>query len=274
MRRGVGLGATVVAVVGIVVCLVLVVGVWLARGSVIERVDTIVGTVDRHLVRADVALGELSRTIESVRGRVQQLQARAVGLAQNGPLDGPAIDALTTAVDRQIGDDLRSLREGYVSFRERVEAAADSADERRRLLPFLRVPDLKTEVAQALDRGMDELEASVRELRASLDDRQGPLDQVAQRIALRLERLDERIGALSTAVTTVQARLSEARDTLPAAEAAVAQWVTVATVVLTLLFAWGAFLHVVLFAQGRAWVRTPPPSPQMPAPATVAGPVA
>jgi uncharacterized protein YoxC len=265
MKRGFGLVATVGAVVGIIVSLALVVGVWIGRGAVNERVGLIVGAIDTHVERAASTLDELTIRIDGLHSRVQQLQARAERLAQDGALDGQAVDALATAIERELGDDLQRLRETYVALRERVEAGVDSVQRARRFLPFIPLPDMPTDLLQGFDQRMQELDASLQELRATLDAREGPINEIASRVAGRLGQLDERIGALSALVGSLQSRLAEIRSTLQAAEATARYWVTVVTVVLTVLFVYGGLLHLSLFAHGRAWMRTPREPIQTPA---------
>jgi hypothetical protein len=152
-----------------------------------------------------------------------------------------------------------------VALRERVEAGVDSVRRARQLLPFLPLPDMPTDVLQGLDQRMQELDESLQELRATLDARDGPIDEIARRLANWLEQLDERVGTLSALVGSLQSRLAEIRIMLQVAEVSAQDWVTVATVVLTVLLVYGGLLHLSLLAHGWAWMRTPREPVQTPA---------
>ena len=161
-------------------------------------------------------------------------------------------------IERQIGDDLQRLREAYVALRERVEAGVDSVRRARQLLPFLRLPDMPTDVLQGLDQRMQELDVSLQELRATLDARDGPHRRDR-------ESAGEPATGSSTSASARSRRWSgrfshdwqRSVSRCKKLEATAQGWVTMATVVLTVMLVYAALLHLSLFAHGRAWMRTP-----------------
>lgn len=261
-RRIIGLIGMIVAVLGIVLSIILIGVTWYGQGVINRQVALLISGVDGGLVRIDGIVGQLNTQIQSVQSRITQVSEDATRASQSGTLDQAVVNRLASRIDRDIGSDYARVRELYGSLSERVAALIDLAD-RLRAIPFVSIPDIPTEQLQAVDQRLREFDATMLALQNDLATPNLGVSDAVGRIGERTAKLAEQIGTLTTALTTFQGRLSDIRTALSQTVATVQGWITLASVLLTLLWLYLGFLHVVLFLQGRRWYR---PAPAAPAP--------
>jgi hypothetical protein len=243
------------AVIGIVVSLAMIVGIWIGRGAVNAELASLSAGLDGRLQRVDAALDVVTRRLVSARGRVDQASTNAMQLGQ-GAADGPVVDALRETTDR-LADEYADMRESFAVAREGILDTRELLDRVRQRFPRLPIPELPGDRIVALDQRVRGLNASLAELRAELSARQGPVERLRDRVVAGLNNLEAGIGEITAGVRDVNVRVNEARTSLAETEATAERWVTVGAIVATLLSLYGVLLNLCLFVVARAWFRRP-----------------
>jgi methyl-accepting chemotaxis protein len=248
------------AVIGIVISVALIVGIWMGRGAVNSELASISAGIDGRLQRVDAALDQLSRRLERAQGRVDGASTVAMKLGEGPVADGPLADALRETTD-QLADDYADMRDSFATAREGINAASDLLDWVRQRFPMLPIPRLPGDLVQALDQRLTELNASVTQLRTELSTRQGPVERLGDRVGAALNNVATKIGEVASQVRSVQARINDARTTLVETQATAERWVTVGAILASLFNLYGILVNLCLFVVARAWFRPPSAMP-------------
>jgi hypothetical protein len=268
MMRALGLLAMVVGVLGGLVCLALVGATWFGRGVANEHVADAVARLDAQLQEAITAIDQANMAVGDARTRLQQFAVQARQLAQSPTLGQQAADALRRNLNEQLGDDIARVRESFTRLRERAQTFNELVTLVDRMLPGVDLPSLPVDELQGIDRQLSQLDIDLAALRGDPAADPRPIANVLQDLAARVERLDARLEALSTALLGFTGRLNNARAAVERVGATVRGSVTLSAALVTLLWLYGLLLHVVLFLSGLRWFRIRP----SPAPALAAGP--
>jgi hypothetical protein len=109
-------------VVGIVVSLVLIVGLVLGRGTVVDRVDQLAARVDDGLAKASPVLETASTRVSEVSARVGELVLAAEARAAD---PGPAAEKVQALLEKanELSDRYLALRASYAEARDRIANA-------------------------------------------------------------------------------------------------------------------------------------------------------
>ena len=253
-----GIGMTL-AVIGIVLSVATIVGIWIGRGAVNDQLDSIGAGIDGRLQRVDAGVGQIGNRLEMAQGRVNQASVNAAQLGQ-GSADAPVADALRETTDR-LADDVADMRESLASAREVISDTRELLDWVRQRFPILPIPELPGDRLQALDQRVRNLQAAVIQLRTELSTRQGPAERLRDRVVAAMNNVATSIGEMASQVSDVNARVNDARTSVAEPLATVERGVTMAAIVASLLCLYGVLLNLCLFVVARAWFRPPAPMP-------------
>jgi hypothetical protein len=257
-RRTLGAAAQVAGVIGIVVCLLAVVGVVLGRGWAVGTVDEVATGIDSQVARADPLLATATRRageVSDVVDGIVALAGRAAAEANPGPAFVEDVRARVAALSERY----MQLRTEYAQFRERIVSAGDTLETLDGLVPAISLPQGPREALQDIDARMQELDARVTEVLDFLASNPvaSAIRDWASSIAERVRGIADRIDRVEAAIALVQQRSVSLREEV-AAKADTAQGVitlgSVGTIVLLLYL---ALVHAALFAYGAALRRGP-----------------
>jgi hypothetical protein len=223
--------------VGLVFCLILALGILWGRGWLADQVDGVFDSIDQSVGRGTTIVAQTTGRLEE---RVADIDVLLTDLAQV-----TGIAAVPQAVaDRaaSIAERFAQIRDGWVAFRARIDAALETLAHLDRALPFIDLPTGPTEELAALDQRIEEIGASVDRLRAGAATTvQGVVDGAT---ALRgvVGGVADVAGRLETGLAAVQDRVDRARSTIETV-----MWLT--TAILLLLVAYIALLNVLIIRQ-------------------------
>jgi hypothetical protein len=249
-RRDRTLGAVgqVAGTVGILVCIVLVVGVVVGRSWLLGRVDSIQGRVDAGLVRAETLIDNTSARISEVSGRVGAVTDAATAIASS-PNPAPALTEALLAQLSGVSDRYLALRASYADVRETAVGVLDRLNTLDALLPFFSVPQGPVDALSSLDARLQELDAAMMQVLTTPG--AGAVNAVAGAVA-------EKTTAIITALTNLNAKLADGKVRLESLRGDVAAtadqvgwYVTLVSFLLLVLLVYIAFLHWLLFRVGR-----------------------
>ncbi|HEY4754297.1 MAG TPA: hypothetical protein VIH37_13500, partial [Candidatus Limnocylindrales bacterium] len=242
--RVLGTAGQVVGVIGIVVFLALVVAVLLGRGWAVDRTDEFAGTVDGALAQGVTLVDTASTRVSEVSGRVGAVVDAANALAAN-PNPAPGLSEALSAQLQPIQDRYLALRSTYTDVKTTVVSAFDRLQTLDRILPFISIPQGPVDALQAVDAKVQTIDANVSALFTTPGS--GAVNAIAAGVATRasnlqtgLESITTNLDDLSARITTLQAKVQDKADQAKL-------MITLAAIVLMLLFVYLAFLHWVLF---------------------------
>jgi uncharacterized protein involved in exopolysaccharide biosynthesis len=251
--RIIGWLAMVIAVLGVVLSLLLAGGVWLVRPEVEERVDAVIAAGQDALGKAGELVVSVNEGVGQASARAAEVEAQANEVAQNGPLE-QLLAALRSRIEDLIGTPYQDVRSRYAAFRERVFAVADALDRLDKALPGVELPGVVIDAFESIDQRLVEFDTRVSGLSARLDELAEPriapeVAQIASEVQAELDAVQDRLAAVGESIDAAEARLAQLEED-------VAQWLTIGSVVVTILGLYLAGLHVLLFRQGQRWAGT------------------
>jgi len=243
--RVVGSIGQVVGVVGIVVCLLLVIGVIVWDGWAVGTVDDVAAAVDAKIAKAEPLLDQASAKVGEISGRVSTVADIAAGIAADPSPGGAVADALRAGL-ATVSDRYQTLRSNYAGVRESVQSVVDRLQTLDRLVPAISIPQGPTDALAALDARLQEFDAKVSGL-ITIDPGQGPVNQAAAAIAQKAGEIDARITDLQGGIGDVQQRVSALRTKLSDTSGTIKLGITLGAFGSILLLFYLALLHWVLF---------------------------
>lgn len=243
--RILGTTGQVVGVVGIVVCLLLVVGVIFGRVWAIGTVDDVDEAVDAQIVRTGPLLDKAQGIVGEVSGRLGTVADIAAGIAANPSPSGDVAQTLRSAL-AGFSERYQGLREGYADVRETVVSVIDRLQTLDRLVPGFPVPQGLVDALAAFDARIKEFDAKANDLIA-IEPGEGPVNQAAGRISEAATGLDANVQEIQDGIGNVEQQITELRTRLSDSAGTIKLGITLGSVGAILVLLYLAFLHWILF---------------------------
>ena len=250
-RRILGGAAQVAGVIGIVVCLLSVVGAVIGRGWAVDTVDDVATGIDSQVARAEPLLATGADKIGQVSGIVDSIVVASAALAADPSPNPGLLDDLR----EKVGDlEARYLemRAQYAQLREQILSASNLLTTLDRLAPTLSLPQGPGETLQPIDGWIREIDTRMAEIVNFLASNplQSAVREWASSIAERVSGVAERVDRVEAAIAQVQPRLTALRADLAAKADRTANVITLGAFGLVLLLLYLTLVHVVLFVHG------------------------
>jgi hypothetical protein len=241
----------VVAIVGIVVCVLLAVGVLLGRGWVVDKVDVVAASIDDGLAKVPPLLDRADDGVTRVQERITIVGDAATAVAAAASEPPPIVQRFQAAL-AGVSERYVPLRESYADARARIVSVNDRLETLDRLLPGISLPQGPSDTLVALDTRVQALDdkvmaiLTVNEGATRVSDAATAVAGKTQDAVTSLDEVKTGISDLETRLVETQARVASKFDTVNTA-------ITIVALILILLLAYLAALHVVLYrwAGGR-----------------------
>jgi hypothetical protein len=273
MRRDRVLGAVgqVAGVIGIVACILLIIGVVMGRNWLIGTVSDVQDRIDVGLVRAETLVDNASTRVSEVSGRVGAVSDAAAAVAAK-PNPAPALTEFLLTQLSGVSDRYLALRSSYTDVRETAVATLDRLNTLDRMLPFLSIPQGPVDALASLDQRFQQLDASIMQVLSIPG--AGAVDAVATAVAAKADAIQTSLNDLTAKMADGKARLESLRGRIADKADQFSSIVTIATVVMILFLVYFVFLHWLLFHTGRTLWRGAMVTAQVELSATVEPPAA
>jgi hypothetical protein len=252
--RIVGWLAAILGVIGLVICLVIAIGVWLVRPDIVTRVDHIASIAIEGLDQAAALSVDASDLTVEVGERLDTVASTAQQVSENPILDaavdrllGGAITNLVSGPWNQVQDRLGGMRERVVTLSSVVQGL-DSA------IPFIELPGVATAFVDDVDARWTTLDERVQEMETIASEGVGTAER-AGRIAQAATEASERLAAVNVALGEVHGKIEAAQADIAAAADRAESTLTWVALVICIISVWVGLLHLLLIAQGRRWIR-------------------
>ena len=268
MKRFLGIVAMVLGVIGIILSVAVIIGVWVGQGAINDQIASLTGVVDSSVQQAEVRLEELDSNLNDVAVRAREVSTQTAALGQTSDLDSRVVSGLVGVLDRTVGAAYVRARESYVALRERVTTAMDTLMRLDRLIPAIELPEQTGENLQAIDNQLRDWDSALVEFRTNLSTLEPEMTTVVEWISGATAKIGDAIDRASTAVQNMQGKLNDIRTSVAQGQSTIAGWVTTGAVILTLFFLYFLIGNVALFTVGRMWRAQPAVATPVPTAAT------
>jgi hypothetical protein len=241
----------VAGIVGIVVCAVLIVIVWIGLGTVGSKVNDLAAGVNAGFNRATDAAATVAGNLDAAAVAAGSIGTDASTLASSVPTP----DAVTKLANRLGGfvDGYRDLRVRYGALRENVTGAISSLQNVARFVPGLDVPDQPVDALAGVDAKLQSIDDSITSTWQALQG--SDTNAAGTAVAATSARLQTVLTEASAAVGTLNDRLVAAQTRAGAATDQLRTILLIVAVVISLLLIWVLALNLALWQLGRHWKR-------------------
>jgi hypothetical protein len=262
-RPRAGLVLQVAAIVGIVLCVLVLAGAWLGRSVVVTKVDDLSASAHGALDRAAATSSTVATRLQAVTTNLDAVTTAAQQVSAN-PTSSvgsqfPQLAARLSAVVDQYG----SFRSTYDSLRQGVTDALAFVDSASRFVPGISVPqDLRDRLA-TVDGKLQSIDTAVSGLSSAISGTSAEAPgQIATAVAAKaaaakaaVANASSAVGTSSQVITELGTRVDTLRDRIVLISLIGGVGVTIALIYVILL-------NVALWSLGRRWRQVPAGSPE------------
>ncbi len=251
--RFLGWLATILGVIGIVICLGVAIGVWAVRGPVSDRAHEIAAIATEGLQKAsdltDTATARLTTTSENL-GNITSVLTSA---------------AASPLVDTAVGTKIRDLVSGFVEgpyadvhesvagLRERLTSISDVVQRLDTAIPGIELPGVVTSTIDDVDARLTQLDSTVASVNQIAGNGVTTSEQLTA-LSTQVSQIQGVVDTIVPALGTAKTQIAEAQTKVAQVSDRVDSWLTIGALGTTILFIYLALLNVLLYKQGRRWV--------------------
>jgi methyl-accepting chemotaxis protein len=252
-RPTLGLVAQAVGVVGTILCVVLIVGLWVGRGMVTERVDELATRADAAVARGVELAETVAQGFEARADEMGQVVADAQAIADDPTASSAVLQGLVARL-QPLSDRYAQVRDTYAGLKERVTTAWDFLTTIDRLLPGFALPPTSGERLASIDERLTNLDSAITDiLTASRATTQ--VSESAATVAAMATRLETGLDEATALAREVEADLEDLQGRVAQAADDLEDLLGLAILAATAFLIYLALLHVALWALGRRWRR-------------------
>jgi uncharacterized membrane protein len=210
----------VLAVLGLIVNVAGLIGVWTAYGPARSAVTDVSTTMTQALQVADKGLVRVNGYAQGARQTLTQVNNEATQLGDHLQTSSPLITTLSKRVDNELAPRIENVRTTAVAIHDAV-VKVNSALVALNRFPGVTVPTLSNELGSVSDRAQ-EAQVAAQDLRVTLANIKAGLvtkaetavKQVTSRIDAPLARIQGLANTYQAKVTQTQERVSSTTNTI------------------------------------------------------------
>ena len=238
-------------VIGIVVCLVSMVGAVLGRGWAVDTVDDVATRIDAQVARAEPLVATGADKIGQVSGIVGSIVAASAAVAADSNPSPSLVDDLREKI-ADLEARYLELRAQYAQLREQIVSASNLLTTLDSLDPTRSLPQGPGETLQEIDGWIQEIDAAMSEVINFLASNplQSAVREWASSITARVSAVAERVDRVEAAMALVQLRLTALRADVAATADSTTNLITLGAFGVVLVLLYLTLVHAVLFVHG------------------------
>ena len=224
----------VLAVLGLLVNVAELVGIWAAYGPARSGVTDVSNTLTQALQVVDNGLVRVNDRVQNARQTLTQVNADAAQIGDRVQASSPLVTALSQRVDTKLAPVLENARTTAVSIHDAV-VKVNSALVALNRFPGVTVPTLSDQLGTVSDRAQ-EAQAAAQDLRVTLANiKAGVVTKAESAIMQVTSRIDAPLVRIQTLVSTYQAKATQAQDRVSSTTNTILTLLLVTALSLTLL---------------------------------------
>ena len=206
------------AVVGLIVDVAGLVGVWVVRGPAYNDVTDVTARLTHALGTVDNGLTRVNTQVQDAQQALTRVNNEAAQLGDNIPANSPLVDRLSQLVNTDLGPRIENVRSTASTIHDAVVSFNGALVALNRL-PGVSTPRLNDELASVSQHAQD-AQAAVQDLRTRLagmkagvaTKAEAAVTQVTARISDALTRVQTLVNKYQAKVTDTQARVTSASN--------------------------------------------------------------
>lgn len=261
MRRALGIVGMVLAVLGVLLCLVLLIGGWYGRSVVNAAVRDMLPNADSALGQGSDFLNRAEVLLDKANGEIGGARTRLRNTVDNSAEGVAAVTGAVRNVVNSIVEPVRYVRSQLAALRGSITLFATFFNG---LPSFMNLPEIPTDRLEAMDESARAIDERIAEIEDSVNTTQENIAETRAAIVATLDEVQGSIENLSSTAATVSTALAALRNALPAIQSRINLYATFAAILLTLLAFCGAALFVNLFNDawheweigGHKWIKS------------------
>jgi chromosome segregation ATPase len=264
VRRLVGHGTLLLAILGLFLCIGGIVGTWVVKSRVDAIGTAVFGTADEAIGFVDIKLDRVKQVLERSRHRVSDMLRIAERLKSAEANARRECEPLLQTLD-EVYQELKSAKSwvdsshavaGGISRVSEAVTSSDFAASRQESIGVAVALELQ-QFADAVANALAKLQAMRLELIELRDTGKLARGTVA-RILARVADLDGKLANLAARIENLDARVATTRASCADFGQRLARWTVVAAVMANVILVWFGISQIVMMAYGwqlRKWKR-------------------
>lgn len=262
IRRSAGMGTILLSVLGLLLCLAGIVGVWACKSRLNEVGVAFFGTADEAFEFMGTRLDRVSMSLEGSRHRIVELSKLARQLETSGAEARKELEPLVKIVGDIFAEleaaehwleSSQAVARGVNRMSEAIAASArDHSREESAGVTAQRVAEFSDAIADALAR-LDTLRQELITMREN----RVLAREIVSAIITRVIELDGRLANLEERVDRFNTRVSTARNSCADLGRRIHWWINFAAVALALVLVWFAVSQVGMMKHAWMFARSP-----------------
>ena len=208
-----------IAVLGFILNLAGIVGIWLAFAPARSNVTDVAGTMTHTLETVDNGLGRVTGQMQDARQSLARVNDAAAQLGNHVQANSPAVSTLSQLVDNDLAPRIENARATASTIHDAVVAVNSTLVALNRL-PGVSVPSLNNELGAVSERAQ-EAQTAAQDLRTTVADvkagivtnAQEAVTNLTTRIDAALAKIQATVNKYQATVTHTHARVVSTRDT-------------------------------------------------------------
>ena len=243
------------AVLGFIISLAGIAGVWYARPYARSSVIDVTTVTTKTLVVVNNGLGRVNTAVQDARQKVTQVNDAAAKLGNRIQASSPLVNKFNQLVNNDLAPRIQKVSTTASTIHDAVVSLNSKLEVLNRF-PNIQVPTLTSQLSAISDRAQ-EAQSAVQDMRTSLTDvKAGLVTTVVGAVTQRTARIDAALARIQETVNTYQATVASTQKRVTATSNAVLLLIDVGVVSLTLLFIIFALGLVLLLWVCWQFVRT------------------
>jgi hypothetical protein len=225
----------VLAVVGLLVNVAGIVGVWAVHGPASSTVTDVAATMTHAIGSADNGLTRVNDQVQKARQALTQVNAEAANLGNRIQASSPVITRLSQLVDSNLAPRVDNANKIASAIRDAV-VIANGALAVLNHLPGITVPPFNNELSSVSDHAQT-AQIAVQNLRVKLADIKAGLVTNAEAAVTQLtSSIDTQLARIQALVNKYQATVAHAQERVSTISSTILTLINLLAVALTILF--------------------------------------
>ncbi len=224
----------VLTLVGLLVDMAELVGVWAAYGPARNSVITVSNTLQQGLQVADQGLTRADGYVTQARQALTEVNTQAAQLGDRAQANSPVLSALSQRVETRLAPVLAQAQTTASSIHDaalKVNGALEALDR----FPNVSVPTFSDQLVAISDRAQ-EAQSAVQDLRITLANaKAGAVTKVETAVTKITARIDTPLTKIQSLINTYQAKVTSAQERVTSTTNSILTWLLVSAIAVTIL---------------------------------------
>ncbi len=224
----------VLALVGLLVDMAELVGVWAAYGPARDSVITVSNTLQQGIQVAGKGLTRADGYVTQARQELTQVNTLATQLGDRAQANSPVLNALSQRVDTRLAPVLDKAQTTASSIHDaalKVNGALEVLDR----FPNVNVPTFSDQLV-AISNRAQEAQSAMQDLRTTLANiKAGAITKAETAVTKITARIDTPLEKIQSLINTYQAKITNAQGQVTSTTNTILTWLLVSAISLTIL---------------------------------------